>query len=152
MADGYKLRPLTQQNEVPLMVATGKIPKPCRRCHGPLTTEVYCRQCKPVAAANAAERTAQRHTRHDRIRGSARERGYSSTWDKLSKQHLADNPLCVKCLEIGLTVAATVTDHIIPIDVAPEKKFDKDNLMSLCTSCNTLKGKTTDKAIREALG
>jgi len=152
MAGGYKLRPLTQQNEVPLMVATGKIPKPCRRCNGPLTTEVYCLVCKPIAAANAAERITERNARHDRIRGSARERGYSSTWDKLSKQNLAENPLCVKCLEIGLTVAATVTDHIIPIDVAPEKKFDKDNLMSLCTSCNTLKGKTTDKAIREALG
>ncbi|KQZ00890.1 hypothetical protein ASD45_08485 [Pseudolabrys sp. Root1462] len=47
-------------------------------------------------------------------RGSARERGYTRRWDKARATYLRSHPLCRMCEGQGLTVAATVVDHIIP--------------------------------------
>jgi 5-methylcytosine-specific restriction protein A len=68
----------------------------------------------------------------DAQRGSSSERGYDLTWQKLRKQYLARNPLCVLCLQAGHVVAATVADHIERICHAPERRLDESNLRSLC--------------------
>jgi 5-methylcytosine-specific restriction protein A len=68
----------------------------------------------------------------DAKRGSASQRGYDSTWERLRKSYLARNPLCVLCLEAGHIVQATVADHIIRVRDAPERRLDESNLRPLC--------------------
>lgn len=38
---------------------------------------------------------------------------YNYKWQKARAKYLAENPLCVRCQSLGVTVAATVVDHII---------------------------------------
>lgn len=57
---------------------------------------------------------ADQNREADRRRGSARERGYDSKWDKSAKGHLDRSPLCRYCELAGDTVAATLVDHLYP--------------------------------------
>lgn len=50
-----------------------------------------------------------RNRRHDARRPSARERGYTTDWDRARKEFLLLNPVCAICGE-----PATVVDHITP--------------------------------------
>lgn len=68
-------------------------------------------------------------------RGSARERGYSTAWDKFSKQRLRAHPLCEYCLAAGLVVPATVTDHDLPHAHDPQLFWD-NTFTSLCAPCH----------------
>lgn len=52
-------------------------------------------------------------------------------WRRYSKQRLAEHPFCVLC-----PAMAEVTDHIVPVDKAPERFFDESNHRSLCKRCN----------------
>lgn len=70
---------------------------------------------------------------YDRHRGSARERGYTHDWDKASKRNLIMYPLCVGCLSVDRTQAATVTDHIIPHKGDMDLFWDGNNWQSCCT-------------------
>ena len=47
-------------------------------------------------------------------RPSARQRGYSSRWDRARQTYLGTHPHCAMCTKVGQTVKATVVDHIIP--------------------------------------
>lgn len=55
----------------------------------------------------------------------------SQRWRTTSKQHLRDNPLCVHCEKEGKVIAATITDHIAPINQGGSP-WDADNRQSLC--------------------
>lgn len=96
---------------------------PCNRpgCRK-LTTERYCEEHK---------REYQRQ--QDEHRGTAHERGYTSTWRKARKRFLALNPLCVICEREGKITEANVVDHIIPHKGDMELFWDEDNWQSLCT-------------------
>ncbi len=59
-------------------------------------------------------------------------------WRKLSKIQLAENPLCVSCMDKGITRLAKHSDHIIPIEQGGEP-FDQANLQSLCIRCHSSK-------------
>ena len=72
-----------------------------------------------------------RHRADDKRRGSARERGYSSEWDKFSKAFRATNPLCEYCLVYGRITPATVTDHDIPHQGDPDLFWD-NTFTALC--------------------
>ena len=63
---------------------------------------------------------------------SARERGYTSAWDKASKAFLAAHPLCAMCQTAGRVTAATVTDHIIPHRGDYDLFWDRANWAPLC--------------------
>lgn len=56
----------------------------------------------------------ERASEGDRLRGSARARGYDSAWDRASIGFLAHNPVCLACAAAGLSIASKVTDHVIP--------------------------------------
>lgn len=64
---------------------------------------------------------------------------YSSTkWRKNAKAFLAENPLCIKCLEFDLVNASKVCDHIIArADGGPD--YDWNNLQALCDRCHNRK-------------
>lgn len=89
--------------------------------------------CRPA-------RTKATRQAYDGTRGSARARGYDSTWERLRAAHLSDSPLCVHCLAEDETVTvADDVDHIVPIAVDPSRRLDPDNLQSLCRRHHNLK-------------
>lgn len=66
-------------------------------------------------------------------RPNARERGYTTAWDKASKSYLIANPLCVECDRQGRPLTpAQVTDHIRPHKGNQERFWDQDNWQALC--------------------
>jgi 5-methylcytosine-specific restriction protein A len=73
-----------------------------------------------------------RKARADARRPSARERGYSSAWDKASADYLAAHPWCVMCAEYGQRRLATVTDHVIPHRGDKRLFWDRSNWQGLC--------------------
>jgi 5-methylcytosine-specific restriction protein A len=74
---------------------------------------------------------------HDRYRGSARERGYTSEWDKISRAYRASHPLCEDCEAEGRLTPVDEVDHIIPLDKGGTN--DDGNLRSLCKSHHQIK-------------
>lgn len=84
-------------------------------------------------------------------RPTSRQRGYDWTWEKLSKAWRNEHPLCVMCQAEGLDVAGECVDHIIPMHIAPERKYDPTNLQTLCVRHNTLKAKQ-DRTFRPQNG
>ena len=66
------------------------------------------------------------------MRPSARERGYSSRWEKARATFLQAHPWCLICAKQGLRIAATVVDHIIPHKGDPRLFWDKKNWQALC--------------------
>ncbi len=83
---------------------------------------------KPPGARSREERAQE----YDDRRGSASERGYTWEWAKARADFLVANPLCVRCLARGLTVRATVVDHIKPHKGDPVLFWDRSNWQSLC--------------------
>lgn len=68
----------------------------------------------------------------DQRRGSARQRGYSSSWDKASITYRKQHPLCVGCMAIGRYVAVAAVDHIQPHNGDQRLFWDSDNWQSAC--------------------
>ena len=60
-------------------------------------------------------------------------------WRKERKTFLVYNPLCVHCLERGLTVPATEVHHVEPHEGNEDKFFDVSNWMALCKPCHSVK-------------
>jgi 5-methylcytosine-specific restriction protein A len=53
----------------------------------------------------------------------------------------AEQPLCVLCLKRGITRAATIRDHIVPLAEwqGPGSPEDASNIQAVCSSCHTEK-------------
>ena len=80
----------------------------------------------------------------ERRRKSSHARGYTRAWSRAAKAFLAENPLCVRCVEAGFLVAAVVVDHIDPHKGDQAKFWDGANWQSLCKSCHDAKTATED--------
>ena len=78
-----------------------------------------------------ARRTWDRHT--DQRRGSARERGYDTAWDKFRAWFLQQpgNQLCANCGALADTV-----HHIIPVADRPDLRLVVNNCQALCRDCH----------------
>lgn len=87
---------------------------------------------RPGGQPTVKERKAQA----DRNRGTSTQRGYDAVWRRLRLMHLRANPLCVFCRAKGLTVLATVGDHIVAIEDDPSRRLDPENIQSLCKPCH----------------
>lgn len=81
----------------------------------------------PARLAAAAARTPALPDRR-----TARERGYSTRWDKVSRVHRQRNPLCRGCVAMGRVGAAEVTDHVIPHRGDEARFWSAANLQSAC--------------------
>lgn len=81
------------------------------------------------------------HEPPPRIRGRALQR--------IRRQHLQQNPLCVKCYDRDRIVAATQIDHKTPLWAGGAD--DADNRQGLCDACH-LEKSTTEAALRAAGG
>ena len=92
-------------------------------------------QC-PVSGCDGLSKKSGRCEKHSKQqrqetasnRGTATARGYDNRWRKIRKAYIASNPLCIKCLESGITKAVETVHHI---DGNPKNNRD-DNLKSLC--------------------
>jgi len=69
----------------------------------------------------------------------------SVTWRRMRERQLAKHPLCSMCLSRGLTVQATVADHIIPHHEDRKLFFDPTNLQSLCPQCHDSRKRMIEK-------
>ncbi len=87
---------------------------------------------------------------YEQQRGSARDRGYTTAWDKYSKQRLREHPLCVHCKARGKIIKADVTDHIKPARYFPELFWEPTNHQSLCTQHNVSKAADDAKRYSKA--
>ena len=57
---------------------------------------------------------------------------YGHRWRKLRKTFLAENPLCVMCIDEDRVAPATELDHIKKHNGNPELFWDIKNLQGLC--------------------
>lgn len=74
----------------------------------------------------------ERGREYEQRRGSARERGYTSKWDKASKGFLRRNPICKACEAAGVICASEVTDHIVPHRRDSALFWDRSNWQACC--------------------
>jgi 5-methylcytosine-specific restriction protein A len=86
------------------------------------------KQFRPVGAPTRQEQKREA----DRWRGSAADRGYNHRWSKARDTFVARNPLCIGCLAMGRTVAATVVDHVDPHHGDPDKFWDTGMWQPCC--------------------
>ena len=94
---------------------------------------VHERYCEAHAKA------AKKHRTRAWSQGSARERGYTWDWEKYRARFLSRNPLCVECLKVERTSAATVVDHIVPHKGDRTRFWDPLNHQALCRPCHDSK-------------
>jgi 5-methylcytosine-specific restriction enzyme A len=69
------------------------------------------------------------------MRRGASQRGYDARWRRVSREYLS-RPFCAICARAGLTVPATVVDHVIPHKGNDWLFWDPTNWQSLCTHCH----------------
>ncbi|MDW5315005.1 HNH endonuclease [Rhizobium sp. PL01] len=86
------------------------------------------KQFRPVGAPTRQEQKREA----DRWRGNAADRGYNHRWSKARDTFVARNPLCIGCLAMGRSIAATVVDHVDPHHGDPEKFWDTTMWQPCC--------------------
>jgi len=87
----------------------------------------------PRAAQHKGRCAEHRHL--DR-RPHSDDRGYDRTWRRLRQRVIAEQPLCVRCLERGIVRPADLVHHIVPISVDPTLRLAPRNLQPLCRDCH----------------
>ena len=81
--------------------------------------------------------------RRDARRGSSRQRGYDTRWNKYSKWFLSQpqNQFCALHMDEGCAGVAQCVDHIDPPDGPDDPRFwDYSNHQPACIHCNSVKG------------
>ena len=89
-----------------------------------------CGRVVPSGTRCACEQ--RRRALTDRRRPTARERGYTSAWEKARAGFLKSHPTCTRCGD-----PATVVDHITPHRGNKALFWDKANWQPLCTPCHS---------------
>lgn len=71
---------------------------------------------------------------------------YNERWRRIRLSKLQSEPLCRMCLSSGMTVPATVVDHITPIEDGGT--HEESNLQPLCKRCHDAIKTPSDVAAR----
>ncbi|WP_235911619.1 HNH endonuclease [Mesorhizobium xinjiangense] len=69
---------------------------------------------------------------HDQRRGSARERGYTTAWDKAARGFKRSHPLCLGCHAVGRVKPTEVVDHVVPHRGDNALFWDRTNWQASC--------------------
>jgi 5-methylcytosine-specific restriction enzyme A len=77
-------------------------------------------------------------------RPSAAAQGYGHRWRAARTTYLADNPYCIKCMDAGRLIGATVVDHVVPHKGDDALFWDQTNWMPLCKAHHDQKTATHD--------
>ena len=64
------------------------------------------------------------------------ERGYDSTWRKLSEWIRAVHPLCAVCQMYDKVTPATEVHHIVKVAEDASNRLNVDNLLPVCKACH----------------
>lgn len=75
----------------------------------------------------------------DKLRPSARQRGYDSRWQAARTDYLKAHPTCAEC-----SAPATVVDHVAPHRGDQRLFWDRSNWQPLCASHHSAKTVRTD--------
>lgn len=78
----------------------------------------------------AADR--ERKARHDAQRPTARERGYTTKWERERAEYLKTHPRCVMC-----GAPSRVVDHVTPHRGDRRLFWQRSNWQALCTPCHS---------------
>jgi len=83
----------------------------------------------------------QENRERDRDRGSAHQRGYTSTWRRYTRIYLREHPLCMcgECATLPVPLPAQVVDHIVPHRGSPELFWDPGNHQAMSKRCHDKK-------------
>lgn len=112
----------------------------------PVCSQPGCPNIVKRGRCDACEK--QSNTQDRQRRGSARERGYTPTWDKYSLWFIRqidcdcgrNHALCERCQAVGKIEASEMTDHIIPVTSADDPRFwDHSNHQGLSRNCHAIK-------------
>lgn len=87
---------------------------------------------RPKQGQGSLDDARARAREADHHRGSFRERGYSSLWDRSSRIYRAAHPLCVGCQAIGVVKATELVDHVIPHKGDPALMWGEHNWQACC--------------------
>ncbi|MDH6268265.1 5-methylcytosine-specific restriction protein A [Rhizobium sp. SG_E_25_P2] len=90
-----------------------------------------------IRCACQQKQDRERKARHDARRPSARQRGYTSEWDKARREYLAAHPHCRLCAAMGRITPANVVDHIKPHRGDMRLFWTRANWQPLCTPCHS---------------
>ncbi|MHB8276487.1 MAG: HNH endonuclease signature motif containing protein [Candidatus Humimicrobiaceae bacterium] len=114
-------------------------PRP--RCKHPLCPKI-AEQSSPYCIQHSKQPVSQqeidRHRHDNRVYGN-------TTWRRLRRIKLSNDPLCELCLSKDIVVQASQVDHIIPVAIQPELRLSLDNLQSLCETCHSKKTREENK-------
>lgn len=69
-------------------------------------------------------------------RPSARDRGYTTAWEKASAAFLKAHPWCAYCAERRVVTKATLVDHIVPHRGDKDLFWKRSNWASCCAACH----------------
>src|SRR3990167_5684787 len=65
-------------------------------------------------------------------RPTARDRGYTKRWARVSRLFKDEHPICIGCQAVGRVAPTEVTDHIIPHKGDQALLWDQDNWQPAC--------------------
>ncbi|MDF3208362.1 MULTISPECIES: HNH endonuclease signature motif containing protein [Mesorhizobium] len=93
---------------------------------------------KPFQAPMAI--AVQKLVKAGNYRGSPRDRGYDSKWDRLSIAYRKRHVCCAWCAQQDRDTLTDLVDHIIPVVDRPDLKYTWSNLWALCKHHHAQKG------------
>ena len=99
------------------------------------------KQLKPRIATIGAAIRAKPQQPRSTVRYPDVDRSFKKTarWQRLRWDVLVRDNFTCQWAGCGITLSNTselVADHIVPVRVAPERKWDMDNLQCLCKACH----------------
>lgn len=96
--------------------------------------------CGAIVSGPCLECEKRQQRVYDKDRGSAKDRGYDSSWRKVRSLKLRKDPLCecARCKAAGITKAAVLVHHIKPIKAHPELRLTLSNLLSMAFDCHEI--------------
>lgn len=85
---------------------------------------------------NAPPRRRLSGDRAFRRASSTAERVHDWDWQVFAEGYRQRNPMCLDCLERGITEAAAEVHHLKKLRECPELKYEESNLRPLCKTCH----------------
>lgn len=109
----------------------------CRGCTNIATHNGYCDKCRRIPTIVADRKKKRKRKpwnpdKHYELEGDEKMKN-------LRKTYLDRNIYCARCDVIGKRVLASEVDHIIPVRVAEELKYEFSNFQGLCRPCHGFK-------------
>lgn len=117
--------------------------KSCSKCGNLIPYgRKYCEACTKIVQTQRAERLAKSKRESNRRYNKGRDPRYTAfyrgkAWRRLARQRIQDDGY--RCAQCG--AIATEVDHIEPIQTPAgwDRRYDYDNLQSLCVRCHNEK-------------